>query len=432
MIVYTENDGDSIIGVGTNTKLYVMDRGGTLTDITPAGYTTGAADATTAGGYGSGTYGTGTYGTPRPDTTNITPAAVWALDSWGQYLVGVLAEDGDIVEWQGNVASDAATIAGSPTAKAIVVTDDRFLFALGAGGNPRNVKWCDQGVNTTWTPSATNQAGDQDLQTSGQLMCGRRVRGGTLLLTTMDAHLAQYTGPPFIHGIERVGTDCGVVSRQAAIVVNGEAFWMGVNGFFRFNGFVSPVPSDVDDYVFSDINRVQISKVQAFHNSAFKEVWWFYPSGASNEIDRYVIFNYGEGHWNIGAMIRLCAIDRGVLRYPLMIDSTGTILEHEVGSTYDSAAIFIESGPLEFGVGDNVACARSFFPDEATQGDATMTFYGRFYPNGAEETFGPYSASTPTDLRFTARQVRVRYDVVNPNGARIGTNRVEAVPGGLR
>jgi len=432
MIVYSENDGDAIIGIGTNTNLYAMDRGGTLTDITPAGYTTGPADATTAGGYGTSTYGSGSYGTPRPDTTNITPAAVWALDSWGQYLVGVLANDGDIVEWQGNTASDAATIANSPTASAIVVTDDRFLFALGAGGNPRNVAWSDQGVNTTWVASATNQAGSQNLQTSGKLMCGRRVRGGTLLFTDVDVHLATYTGPPFVHSIERVGSDCGVVSRQAPIVVNGEAYWMGVNGFFHFNGYVSALPSEVDDYVFSDINRVQISKVQAFNNSAYKEIWWLYPSSDSTEIDRYVIYNYGEGHWNIGALSRLCAFDRGVLQYPLMIDASGYVYEHEVGLAYSSASIYIESGPLEFGVGDNVACARYLYPDEATQGDVTATFYTKFYPNGSETTFGPYTASTPTDVRFTGRQVRVRYDVVSPEGCRIGVNRVEAVPGGLR
>ena len=54
----------------------------------------------------------------------------------------------------------------------MVVTEERFIFALGAGGNPRKVQWCDREANTVWSPAATNEAGDFELVTSGQIMCG--------------------------------------------------------------------------------------------------------------------------------------------------------------------------------------------------------------------------------------------------------------------
>ena len=69
----------------------------------------------------------------------------------------------------------AEPIANAPiNNKGIVVTEERFIFALGAGGNSRKVQWCDKENNTQWTPAATNEAGDIELATSGQIMCGVR------------------------------------------------------------------------------------------------------------------------------------------------------------------------------------------------------------------------------------------------------------------
>ena len=84
--------------------------------------------------------------------------------------------------------------------KGIVVTEERFIFALGAGGNSRKVQWCDKENNTQWTPAVNNESGDIELATSGQVMGGVRTRGVTLIITDTDAHMAQYIGPHmFIH-----------------------------------------------------------------------------------------------------------------------------------------------------------------------------------------------------------------------------------------
>lgn len=431
ILTWIDNAGDAWIGIGSHTHLYAMDRAGTLTDITPAGLTAGTADATFAGGYGSGPYGGGTYGTPRPDTTTITPASVWTLDTWGENLVGCMAADGKIYEWDLDVLNDAAEITNSPTAKAVVVTAERIMFALGADGNPRAVAWSDQEDNTTWTPASTNQAGDFNLQTAGRLMCGKRVRGATLLLTDTDAHTATYQGRPFIYGFERVGTNCGVISQQGVAVIDGQAVWMGVNGFWLFNGYVSPLACDVSDYIFSDINADQVSKVHTVHNSAFGEVWWFYPSAATNEIDRYVIYNYREKHWSIGQMERLSGTDRGPLLYPLMVGNDGLVYEHEVGFDHDGSEPYARTGPLELGDGDTVVMCRQMIPDERTAGQVTASFKVRFWPNAAESSFGPYALSSPTDVRFTGRQVEVIYNGTDTDW-RVGNPRLEVVAGGQR
>ena len=316
----------------------------------------------------------------------------------------------------------------------IVVTEERFLFALGAGGNPRKLQWCDRENNKLWTPENTNEAGDIELNTAGQIMAGCNVNGQTLLLTSRDAHVANYVGPPYVYGIERVGTSCGLVASQAFSVVDAGCFWMGVNSFYQYTGSrAQELPSEVSDYVFNDINRTQISKVFASSNSMFGEVWWFYASGSSIENDRYVVFNYIENTWHVGELSRTAGCDRGAFPLPQFANPTDyKIYEHEVGFNYDSLVPFAETGPIKIGSGEQVMRVTEMIPDEKTQGDVSATFKTRFYPNGTERTYGPYDMSNPTSIRFTGRQIRLRVEGDQLTDWRVGSNRIEVMPGGRR
>ncbi|NCA27475.1 MAG: ammonium transporter, partial [Methylophilaceae bacterium] len=61
------------------------------------------------------------------------------------------------------------------------------------------------------------------------------------------------------------------------------------------------------------VNYNQASKVNAVLNIEFFEVIWSYPSAASNECDRYVIWNYRENTWSIGSWARTTGVAAGVL-----------------------------------------------------------------------------------------------------------------------
>ena len=219
--------------------------------------------------------------------------------------------------------------------KSILVTEERFLFALGADANPRKIAWCDRENNTVWTPAATNEAGDIELSDNGEIMLGIRTRGQTLILTDTAAHIARYIGPPYVYGFERVGTSCGAISAKCAADVDSGVYWMGEGGFFRFDGnIVQQVPCEVYDYVYSDINSDQKSKIWAYSNAEFNEVWWYYPSEGSSEIDRYVAYNYADNHWLVGEVSRTSGVSKGVWPYAMLSNDRGQIYEHEVGLTY--------------------------------------------------------------------------------------------------
>jgi hypothetical protein len=317
----------------------------------------------------------------------------------------------------------------------LVVTEERFLFALGAGDNPRKVQWCDREANTVWTPAATNEAGDIELQTSGQIMQGIRTRGQTLIITDTDAHTARYLGPPYVYGFERVGTSCGAISRKAASDVDVGVFWMGQRGFFRFDGnSVSEVPCDVHDFIFGDFNVAQQSKVWSVANGQYGEIWWFYCSGESKEIDRYVALDYKENHWLIGELSRTAGVDRSVFQYSMMASysTTSAIYDHEVGYNYDSATTFAETGPISIGTGEQITKVTKLIPDEITQGDVDVTFKTRFYPNATEVTHGPFTPANPTSVRFSGRQLRMRVEGQRSTQWKVGNMRIDAIAGGRR
>jgi len=429
---WVDNSYDPHYALGAYDQLIEVSAGGIVDDITPTGFTTGYNDAQENIAYGGKPFGTGAYGVTRPNDGLLLEATTWSLDNWGEYLVGCSNHDGKLYEWQ--LTGIAAQIANAPTqCKGLIVTEERFLFALGAGGNPRKVQWCDRESVTDWTPAATNEAGDFELQTSGELMLGLRMRGRTLLVTTQDAHVAAYAGPPTVYGFERVGTSCGAASRKCGVAVGEGAFWMSRENFFYFNGsVVQPLVCEVADYVFKDINRQQVSKVNAVHNGQFDEIWWFYPSEGSLENDSYVVYDYKQNTWAVGEISRTSGFDIGVLRTPVWFDADGNAYNHEIGHDLHGNVAFAESGPVNIGAGDNVMHVTQIIPDEQTQGEVTVKLKSRFYPNDTEREYGPFTMSAPTSVRVTGRQVRMRIEGENLKDWRAGVMRVDVTQGGKR
>jgi hypothetical protein len=447
--------GGVYVAFGTTSKLYVLATG-TLYDITPVGFVAGRVDTSSAtGAYGAGSYGGGSYGIGST-TTALLDADVWMLDTFGDYLIAISTSDGKPYIWTGNVSAQAVAIditaatGGSATAASMVVTPEKFLMALGTS-NQRRVSWANQAGYTVWGPLVTNSAGGYDLATDGRIMAGQRTKSETLIWTDVDVHAARYVGGLAIYRFDQVGSQCGLLSRKAKAIVDTTAFWMGKNNFFVYDGFTRSLESEVRDYVFGDFNHAQAAKVWAQSIAEFGEIWWFYPSGGSNEVDRYVVYNYRENHWTIGQMSRTAGVDAGAVQYPIMLDSAGRVYEHEILQnrpasadtqpgvdiltegddflvTEDSAFFitteqtspYLESGPVQIGEGDILMALQRLVPDEKTLGDVRAFIYTALYPTSAETLNGPYDLANPTSIRVTARQVRLRLEEVRPTDWRVG------------
>lgn len=302
----------------------------------------------------------------------------------------------------------------------------------------RRVYWPSQQTTSDWSPTDINTAGDHDFATDGSLVCGRATRGATLIWTTTDLWTATYIGAPFLYSFERVGRNCGIIGQQACVVLDSGAYWMGKGKFFHFDGYVRPVLCEVTDYVFGDFNDSLADRVWAFANPKFGEVTWFYPSSAAtnaNPTDKYVTYNYIEHHWVFGVMSRSCGVTFQpglVAQNPVLIGPDGKIYDHEVGTSWGGAMPTIESGPMQVGEGDSVMRLQRIVPDDKTQGDVNATIYASLFPDLSETANGPYTLSSPTSIRVTARQVRLKLTTVASAAWRVGIVRLGAVLSGRR
>lgn len=436
---WTDNNDERWLALGTSSKLYISQGSAAVTDVTPVGFVPGTDDAVEAFGYGGGLYGADLYGTARSGGSYFPPN-VWMLDTWGQNLVGCARSDGKLYEWSLNTANPAVAIANSPVdCIGLIVSDERHLIALGAGGNVRRVEWSDTEDNTLWTPAADNEAGGFELQTTGSILTGTRVRGQILVLTDSDAHSMRYIGSPFVYSRERVGAGCGIASPGALISVESRAFWMGLTSFWQFDGAtVLPLPCEVSDFIFSDLDDVQAYKITSGHNPLFGEVWWFYPTAGSNEPDRYVIYSYREGHWSIGTLDRTSWDPGEVFGFPFATGTDNHLYRHESGWTNNGAARFADlyaaSGVLELDSGERVMHVMQVIPDEDTQGEIDLVFKSKMTPTGAEYSHGPYAVRSDgyTDTRLSGRQVVMEVRPAVDDDFRVGKFRLQMRQGGQR
>lgn len=421
--------------MGTPNKLWAFN-GDEFADITPTSFPAGNVDTIPTAGYGAGDYSDGVYGS---STGGLSAATTWALDHFGESLLACASHDRTIYRWDLNVATKAAALSGAPTANSVFVTNERFVVAVGAGTNPRVVQWSDQEDATTWTPTATNQAGDITLQTNGTALRGLRVRGQNIILTSTDLWTMRYIGPQLVYSFELVAEKCGLVGPNAVVAADGGAYWMGTGGFYWFDGTrVQQLPCEVFDYVFADLNLDERSKICCGLNSTFNEVTWWWCGEGSSTITKGCTYNYAERHWTVHRTpyLRSCWTDADVFDWPIALSESGRVYYQEKGWTANgtprTSQVFLLSGPVEVGGGDQTYMIRQVLPDEVTPGAWTARFGARFTPEGAE-TLSPTLPLTPyTDVRLTGRQMTVQLESAVDMDSRVGTFRVDGVAGSGR
>lgn len=438
---WKDNEDRAHLAFGGPSAIKIL-RTGTVYDVTPSsGFTAGNADAVMAtGNYGVGDYGEGLYGVGDELLATLTEAQSYSMDNYGEDFVFVAQSDGKLYyvdsDGTGGNPGAATQLSNSPTGLVgVVVTPENFIMALGAGGNPRYIRWGDQDDKTVWTASSTNQAGDLNLPGKGAIMGARRSQAETLVWTDNDLFSIRFIGGTFIYQAIPVGA-VGAVSRRSMGVVGSVAYWMSRRGFYIYNGFTQAIDCPLGDAVFSDLNENQLSKIWCETRQEFGEVTWHYPSAETTECDKSVTYNFEEGFWYNNVVDRTAGEDRGAMPYPVAFAPTGTLWQHEIGSSYGAGVTPTAiSGPLEIGQGDRIMDIQSLIPDEKTLGDVDIYLLSAFYPTeagtSAEISNGPFTPGNPTDMRVTGRQVRLKIAQDQP-GWRIGSIRADVEAGGER
>lgn len=392
-------------------------------------------------GWGAGTWSRGTWGSAATIDAQSDTLRLWTHDNFGEDLI-INVFNGGIYYWDASVASPLTTravalsdLTGSidaPTiASKVIVSDvDRHVIAFGANPlgsatqDPLLIRFSDQENALDWRPTTTNTAGDLLVGSGSRIVTAVETRQQLLVFTDISIHAMQYLGPPFTFGINMISENVTIASSNSAIAIEDNVFWMGKNEFYAYGGAVQKLPCTVRDYVFSDFNERQSEKVFAASNTAFSEVWWYYPSADSNTVDRYVVYNYQQNIWYYGTLARGAWIDRGVQENPIAAGLDGYLYTHENGFDDGSQnpatgiSAYIESSQFDIGDGNNFSFVSRIIPDvtfrNSTEGSPSVTFTmkARNFPGGTylqtDDEAVTKTASVPVEQFTNQAFVRLR------------------------
>lgn len=379
-------------------------------------------------GYGRGTYGSYLYG--KDPTAVIDSVGQWSFDNFGRQLLAVHSQDGRLLMWDPETpTTKAAVVAGAPTLNNLVaVTEERMAMVFGGKETPRRIKWSDREDLTDWTPTAENTAGGFELESSGVIISIAKVQGGILVLTDVDVHIIEYIGAPNYYSRRRISEDTGCFSKNALVTVTGGAFWLSHEGFWKYDGVVTPVPSPVDTEVLKQGNLSAQYNVFLGFNGANREVWCFYPKlGVTGPANRYVFLSlYGEPYWSMGRMTRTAWLSPIWSEKPYMYSGNKEYM-HETGVLDNSESrvgkVWASTGEFEIGQGDNVMRVDRIYPDSliteegednANPPGYSLTFKLRQAPLAKRRTYGPVELYPLTKgyktIRFRARSASLRVD----------------------
>jgi hypothetical protein len=461
----------------------------------------GYANTTLGYGWGAGGWSRGTWGSGSTIPINFFARQEF-FDNFNEDLVfNIIGSDLYYWAYDPSFTTRAVLLSDIPNAVAVPQQVTYSLFAssghyvaLGctnydaAGSAPDYlgsydallIRWAN--VDATigpepenWKPEVTNTAGFLRIQSGSRIISAINSRQEMLIFTDTSVTSMQFLGTAEVFGLQELSHNISIAGPNAVTGINNVVYWMGRDKFYTYSGRVDTLPCTIRQYIFADINNQQQQIFFAGTNNQFNEIIWFYCSAASNEIDRYVIYNYSESIWYYGDLSRTAWIDSGDFTNPLAVAhdliGDGWVYNHETGVDDGQPlgapplpiAAHIQSATVDIDDGDKYMLVRRIIPDvNFTQSQqtnpvtgatntiqATITVGVQNFPGAAQATTNASGVTTARNIvtstatvdqytnqvfvRCRGRQMSFRIES-NDVGTQwqLGMPRVDARPDGMR
>ena len=449
-----------------------------------------SSSETARDGYGGGPYGFGTYGNGLT-TATATAFRTWNHANFGQVLIAGVPF-GPLYKWENDFATKLVLITGTGVpeqhGKLLISDTSRFVFVFGTNPygsstfDPMLIRWSSQETFTDWQPLATNSAGSLRLSRGSEIVAVKQSRQEILVWTDTALYALQFLGGAEGWGAQLVGENITIASKNSVAYASGAAFWMGKGKFYSYTGQTKTLPCDLKSYVFNNFNTFEYKQTFAGTNEEFNEVWWFYVSHDSDNLnaprtDKYVIYNYQDNIWYYGDMERSAWVDEAnegkpiSCQYQIAVADTDSssyganqsqLLLQEIGVDDDSGdtkvaiPALITSAEFDIDDGDRFSFVSKVIPDlnfrgsTATSPSVQMTLTplhdsGSGYNNpvsvgGNSELPVVRSATAPIEiytaqlnLRVRGRQMSVKLESTDLGVHwQLGSPRIDIRPDGRR
>jgi hypothetical protein len=234
-----------------------------------------------------------------------------------------------------------------------VVVLHPYVFVYGDNGLIKN---CSAGNPYDWNGADANETN----AASTKIVKGLPVRGGSNapsgLFWALDSLIRVSYAPTTINTggaastiywrYDVISSQSSILSSSSVIEYDGIYYWCGVDRFLLYNGVVKEIQNTFNqNYFFDNLNYAQRQKVYANKVPRFGEIWWFYPSGDSEECNDAIIYNIRENCWYdaggaLGAY-RTAGYFSQVFKYPI---NAGAVLS-TVQEVFSSSITTVNTNP---------------------------------------------------------------------------------------
>jgi hypothetical protein len=366
-----------------------------------------------AAGYG---WGTGGWGDEPWSLSSSQPVYLpqrdWYFDNFNNDLVANIrantagtgaAIGGPIYYWERGTNVNPATALATPAVllsslvgansvpeengQILVSQNDKHLLSFGStpyyvapdpqpAFDPLLIRWASQDEPQYWNPlgitpnGLPSSAGFLRVSRGSRIIRAIPTRQEVVVFTDTHVYSLQFLGTTEVFGLQELSDSISIISPRAPTSVNNVVFWMGTDKFYIYDGRVQVLPCTIREHIFKDINLNQSDQVISGTNESYNEVWWFYCSSTSNNINRYAVYNYLEQIWYYGSLDRTAWLDKASSGKPLAAEyDTNTDLsylyQHETGVDADGAPMecFIQSSDFDIGDGEKFMLTRRMIPD---------------------------------------------------------------------
>lgn len=253
--------------------------------------------------------------------------------------------------------------------------------------------------------------------------------------------IGNFTGGANDWDFYTVTTSGSILSQNGVVEHNGIYYWANTTGFSMFAGTMQDIENEYNQQYFLDnLNYAQRQKVFAFKVPRWKEIWWCFPFGQSEECNHAVIYNYAKGYWydtplpngGRGAGYYDVTFSHPIMTGVTENDDTGgtSIWQHEIGVdevsgatatakairssfTTNEFSLILPTGPGQLGGTEQLSFAL-LEPDFNQVGDLRLDIYSRSSarastfasPPTSPYTIGPAPTTAEPDgitFRWTQR-----------------------------
>lgn len=375
----------------------------------------GPANEANIQGYGAGLYGVGLYGTAIVSPSGRSYPRIWFMDRYANTIVMTPGNQGGVYQWFGSTATAPALVTNAPTAVNYLFVSDNILVTLGAGGVENRIYASDQNDITQWTSSSINQVYDDDIEGAARLISHATVDDYNLIFAEYETYTFRYIGLPAVWEVKKLDDNVGIIAPMARVSVKGTAYWMGQENFYMYRGgVIETIPansqneSTLRDYIFKNLTVGQKSKIFAWYDKAYNEVWFHIPYGGQNNPSVVAVVNILDRTWTTHTFDRTAAEWPSVKTANPYLANIGTVYKHELGVDADGSPMpFTLTSNKRYYGKDNVN-VNAIIPDNNQSGTITFMDQGFLYPQSAVPIYnpGPQTVTETTERIPTTNSAR--------------------------